>query len=68
VVSLPLDAGIDVEPGDGINWVARLLHEYVVAGVEPEVSGRRNLDVLRVTDAIIRSTETGQAVSLDVPS
>ena len=43
----------------------RLLHEYVVEGVEPEVSGRRNLDVLRVTDAIIRSTKTGQAVSLD---
>ena len=67
VVPLPLDAeGIDVEPGDGINWVARLLHNYVVEGVEPEVSGRRNLDVLRVTDAIIRSTETGQSVSLDV--
>ena len=66
VVPLPLDAaGIDDEPGDGINWVARLLYEYVIEGVEPEVSGRRNLDVLRVTDAIIRSTETGQAISLD---
>ena len=45
-----------VSTGSHASW-----HNYVVDGVEPEVSGRHNLDVLRVTDAIIRSTETGRA-------
>ena len=62
---LSLDAGIENEPREGICCVAHLLYNYVVNGVEPEVSGRRNLDTLRVIDAIIRSTETGRAVQLD---
>jgi predicted dehydrogenase len=41
------------------NW-----YEYIVDGKEPESSGRRNLDTIRVLDAIVRSTEQRRAIDL----
>ena len=59
---LPLDPAMDRRAtGDGM---AGLFVRYVRDGVEPEVSGRRNLPTLRLCDAIIRSSQTGQVVEL----
>lgn len=44
--------------------LAQQFYRYVTEGVEPPTSGRRNLTVLAVLDAIQRCTETGQAVVL----
>lgn len=47
--------------------LARLFHQAITAGrggAELETGARRNLETMRLTDAIIRSTETGQAVDL----
>ena len=44
--------------------LARLFHRAITTGEEPETSGRRNLETVRLLDAIIRSGETGQAVHL----
>ncbi|MBI3971613.1 MAG: Gfo/Idh/MocA family oxidoreductase [Chloroflexi bacterium] len=53
--------------GEGIlidMTIYRNLHEYVVEGKEPESSGRRNLDTIRLLDAIVRSTEERRAIEL----
>jgi predicted dehydrogenase len=42
--------------------IYRDLYAYVTAGEEPESSGRRNLETIRLLDAIQRSTETGRPV------
>ena len=47
--------------------IYRDLFEYVVLDREPESSGRRNLDTMRVLDAIQRSTAQGQPVPLGGP-
>ena len=44
--------------------IYRNLFEYIVLDVEPESSGRRNLDTMRLLDAIERSTASGQPVTL----
>jgi predicted dehydrogenase len=38
--------------------------EYIVAGVEPETSGRRNLATMQFVDAVQRSTEEQRPISL----
>ena len=45
--------------------IYRDLFEYIVLGEEPESSGRRNLDTMRLLDAIVRSSASGQPVSLE---
>lgn len=44
--------------------LARQFHEYVVHDVEPPTSGRRNLHVIGLLEAIERSAETGQAIEV----
>jgi predicted dehydrogenase len=44
--------------------LAQRFHQAITTGEEPETSGRRNLATMRLLDAIIRSGETGQAISL----
>ena len=44
--------------------VADAWWRYILDGQEPEVSGRNNLGTLRMIDAAIRSSETGQRVTL----
>lgn len=44
--------------------IYRDLFEYIVLDREPESSGRRNLDTIRLLDAIQRSTAQGQPVTL----
>jgi predicted dehydrogenase len=44
--------------------MADLLAPYVLDGAEPETAGRRNLPTMRLCDAIIRSSPTGQTVDL----
>lgn len=44
--------------------LAKQLYDCVVSGEEPETSGRNNLAVLRVIDAIVRATEQRQAIRL----
>jgi predicted dehydrogenase len=59
---LALDPALDRRAGGA--GMADLFARYVLNGVEPEVSGRRNLRTLRLCDAIIRSSQTSQAVEL----
>lgn len=59
---VPLDAPVD-PPGNGTG-MAELFARYVLDGTEPEISGRRNLATMRLCDAIIRSSQTGQTVEL----
>ena len=44
--------------------IYRNFYEYIVDGIEPESSGRRNLDTMRCVEAIARSTETGRPVEI----
>jgi hypothetical protein len=44
--------------------IYRDVAEYVVEGVEPETSGRRNLETMRFVDAVQRSTEEGRPITL----
>lgn len=44
--------------------VADAWRAYILEGREPEISGRHNLGTLRMIDAAIRSSETGQRVTL----
>jgi predicted dehydrogenase len=44
--------------------IYRDFYEYVTAGKEPESSGRRNLETIRLVDAVVRSTEQGKAVEV----
>ena len=44
--------------------IYRDLYEYVALGHEPESSGRRNLDTMRLLDAVQRSSAQGQPVAL----
>jgi len=56
-------AGLGRALGNLVDLVIyRDLYEYVTAGAEPESSGRRNLETIRLLDAIQRSTETGRPV------
>jgi len=57
---LALDPPVD-PPGTGTG-MAELFARYVLDGVEPEISGRRNLATMRLCDAIIRASQTGQVV------
>jgi predicted dehydrogenase len=54
------------DPGytDTDQHLARLFHRAITTGEEPETSGRRNLATMRLLDAIIRSGETGRAISI----
>lgn len=61
--SLPLDPGIDNR--EGTRLMADLFAAYVLDGAEPEVSGQRNLQTLRLCDAVIRSSRTGLPVVLE---
>ena len=45
--------------------IYRDFFEYVSAGREPESSGRRNLETMRLLDAIQRSSETGRPVEME---
>jgi predicted dehydrogenase len=44
--------------------IYRDFYEYIVAGKEPESSGRRNLDTMRCVEAIQRSTEMGRPIDV----
>ncbi len=44
--------------------IYRDFYEYIVEGKEPESSGRRNLETIRLLDAVIRSTEQRRAIEL----
>lgn len=44
--------------------VADAWRAYILDGREPEISGRHNLGTLRMIDAAIRSSDTGQRVTL----
>jgi predicted dehydrogenase len=46
--------------------IYRDFFEYISAGREPESSGRRNLQTVRLLDAIQRSSESGRPVAMDV--
>jgi predicted dehydrogenase len=48
--------------------IYRDFFEYITAGREPESSGRRNLQTVRLLDAIQRSSEAGRPVAMDVPA
>ena len=59
---LPLDPP---EPDTPHWYEAEMAHDfykYILDGVEPEISGRKNLKVIRILDAIIRCSETGKAI------
>lgn len=60
--SLPLDPGLDNR--QATRGLADLFAAYLLDGVEPEVSGRRNLPTLRLCDAVIRASQSGQTVEL----
>jgi predicted dehydrogenase len=60
-VPLPLEPPIEPSVED---LLARQFHAYVTEGVEPPTSGRRNLRVIELADAIRRSVETGREVTL----
>jgi predicted dehydrogenase len=44
--------------------LTQIFHRAIATGEEPETSGRRNLDTMRLCDAIIRSGESGRAIRL----
>lgn len=44
--------------------ILHLFHKYVTTGVEPEISGRRNLATLRLVDATIRASNSGMTVEV----
>ena len=48
--------------------LVQVFHRAITTGEEPETSGRRNLDTMRLCDAIIRSGETGRAITLPAAS
>lgn len=59
----------DTPNGDGVDQLANMkiyrdLREYIVHGVEPESSGRRNLETIRFVEAVQRSSELGRAIDV----
>lgn len=62
-VETPLAPEPPIEPSID-HLLARQFHDYVVNDVEPPTSGRRNLPVIGLLEAIERSAETGQAVEV----
>lgn len=60
---------IPLTPSSANAELASMFYDYIVHGTEPPMSGRQNLKTLRVLDAIIRSTETGERIRLtDAPA
>ena len=45
--------------------IAEMFAEQIQEGSNTELSGRANLTTIRVVDAIVRSTESGSAITLD---
>ncbi|MBI2941829.1 MAG: Gfo/Idh/MocA family oxidoreductase [Chloroflexi bacterium] len=60
--AIHLDSGVDNKRAT--RAMADLFASYVLDGIEPEVSGARNLVTLRLCDAVIRSAQTGRVVDL----
>lgn len=54
-----LDDG--VENREATRAMVHLFVRYVVDDEEPEVTGEKNLETMRLSDAVIRSSETGSA-------
>jgi predicted dehydrogenase len=44
--------------------IYRDFYEYIAQGKEPESSGRRNLDTMRLVEAVQRSTELGRPIQV----
>lgn len=42
----------------------RLFYNYVIHNQEPDISGRNNLETMRLIDACIRSSDTGEIIDL----
>lgn len=59
-ISLALDRGLDNRMAT--RGMADLFAGYLLDDIEPEVSGERNLATLRLCDAIIRSSQSGQEI------
>ena len=60
---------IDEGPSDSPPLDRRIAADFaawVKGGLEPETSGRRNLQVLGVLDALTRSGESGRAVEVSL--
>lgn len=58
--------GLDELPYESTDQhLAQLFDRAITTGEEPETSGRRNLATMRLCDAIIRSGETGRAITFD---
>jgi predicted dehydrogenase len=58
------EIGVDELPYSSTDeHLAHLFHRAITTGEEPETSGRNNLATMRLCDAIIRSGETGQAIT-----
>ena len=55
---------LPVRPSNAGAQLASMFYDYIVHGTEPPMSGRRNLKTLRVLDAIVRSTVTGERIRL----
>lgn len=62
-VETPLELEPKFEPSIE-DLLARQFHEYVLNDVEPPTSGRRNLHIIGLIQAIERSAETGMAVEV----
>jgi predicted dehydrogenase len=63
-----LEGRLDVA-ADQVDALANLriyrdFYDYIVDGMEPESSGRRNLDTIRFVEAVRRSSESGLPISL----
>lgn len=59
--------GILVPQGDSVRTeaaVADAFYRYVVDGVEPGISGRKNLDTLAVCELLVRSATEGRSVEI----
>ena len=57
---VPLD-----EPPNGWNpdvWQFMMFYDYLTKDIEPEISGRRNLETINICDAAQRSSESGEKV------
>jgi predicted dehydrogenase len=59
-----LPADTPPENRDFNQMIPYVFHEYVTTGVEPDISGRNNLETMRLCDACIRSSENGETVEL----
>jgi predicted dehydrogenase len=67
-VAMAIGRGEPVERGAWTGFydaqIYRDFAEYIVDGIEPETSGRRNLETMRFVDAVQRSTEEGRPITL----